>query len=136
MRRIISIFFILGSVLSFSSCNKDVDKAGAILVDETALHEVPAGKLRFSWRGDRNVQQKLVMWLDGYEYETPNLKEPMLFQLGISSFIQPDVDDVYSVTINLWNPLKGKKYHWAILSYYEDGTVLESNIRDFYPNSK
>lgn len=134
MRQYISVFIIMLGVFGFSSCNKDIEKVGASLIDETNLVELPKDELRFSWRGDRNVEQKLVMWLDGLDYNTPDLKAPKIYQLGISSQIKPTVSDVYSISIGIWEPLEGESYNWLILSYYDDGTIVESDERQFIPN--
>ncbi|MGB0870511.1 MAG: hypothetical protein ACPGSD_13020 [Flavobacteriales bacterium] len=133
MKNLFSIFILSCSFLFLSSCNKEAEKSGAYLIDERSYPEFPIDNLRFQWRGDVGQQQKLMLWKDGYTWDTENLNEPDIFQIGIPANFSPQVDDVFVLEHKLWTPLTGQLYHWKVLTYYKDGTVIHSNERAFVP---
>lgn len=133
MKKYFSIFILVSSFFFLLSCNKEAEKSGARLVDENSYPEYPVDKLRFKWRGDVGEQQKLMLWKDGYEWDTENINEPDIFQLGLPKNLKPSSSNLFVLEHALWNPTQYSLYHWKVVTYYKDGSVVHSDIRSFIP---
>jgi len=133
MRKFISIFLVFCGLSLMSSCEKDVDRNGALLIDENALPEYPINKLRFKWRGELGVEQKLMMWIDWYVFDVHTLEEPNIFQIGIPKNYTPQDGNLFVFETDVWDPIYAGKYKWKVLTYYSDGEIVESETREFIP---
>ncbi len=134
MRKFISIFLIFCGLSLVSSCDKDVEPNGARLIDENAIPEFPYDKLRFKWRGDLGVEQKLVMWIEWFKHGTNIVKQPDIYQIGIPKNYTPTDGDLFVFETDLWAPIVNAKYYWKVVTYYSDGTVIDSDTRAFVPS--
>lgn len=134
MKKLISIFLVFCGLCLLSSCDKDADANGARLIDEDAIPEYPVGKLRFKWRGDLGVEQKLMMWIDWYKFDVNTIKEPEIYQIGIPKNFTPVDGDLFVFETNLWAPIVDATYYWKVVTYYSDGEVVESETRSFVPS--
>lgn len=134
MRKFISVFLVFCGLTLLSSCEKEVDRNGARLIDENAIPEYPVDKLRFKWRGDLGVEQKLMMWIDWYSFNVDNLNEPDIYQIGIPKNYTPQDGDLFVFETDLWAPIVDATYHWKVLTYYSDGEVVSSETRSFVPS--
>lgn len=134
MKKFVSIFLVFCGLYVFSSCEKDADPSGARLIDENALPEYPVGKLRFKWRGEVGVEQKLMMWVHWYKFNVDKLDHPDIYQIGIPKNYTPQDGDLFVFETDVWDPLVQTKYYWKVLTYYSDGEVVSSDTREFVPS--
>lgn len=132
MKKFISIFLVFCGLFLFISCEKEVEPDGARLIDENTIPEYPVNKLRFKWRGDIGVEQKLVMWIDWFHFDIVG-NPPVLFQIGIPKNFTPSDGNLFVYETDLWEPLPYTSYHWKVVTYYSDGKVVSSETRTFVP---
>ncbi|MGB0427903.1 MAG: hypothetical protein ACPGEC_03125, partial [Flavobacteriales bacterium] len=91
--------------------------------------------LRFKWQGEVGEEQKLELWSVNYEPDVQTQNEPYYFSIGLPPGLQPSVgSDVYVFEYDQWTPSKNLEYKWQITTYYKNGDISKSNIRQFTPN--
>jgi hypothetical protein len=118
--------------LGLSSCERDVDKFSARLIDESELNDVPLGALSFKWQGVIGNQQTLTMWrVDKMEDQD---EEPYIFRIGFGRTYSPVNDNYFIYQTDQWTPSPGFEYYWNITTYYDGGDIEVSEARKFTPN--
>ncbi len=128
---------LLGLFLSLSlvSCEKEPEKFGARPVDESELNHIPIGFLRFKWQGVPGNQQTLTMWKkDFVETEEQVAEAPYFYRIGFGRNYATLNDDFFVFQTDQWIPLLGEEYEWNITSYHQNGDVVVSDSRSFFPN--